>query len=601
MGSFVFAESQIRQMTFEEVRMTANELSFAGIDVRNLLMMRCRWRNKRVREAIRFRPQSIGHLHLTNSSVDRLVLAMFFNTTHIQLQSTHIGELASTSSLRLRNVRRVEIADSTIRQWNSNALHNANRVKLFEVINSHIGNMVERGARNAHIERMSFTRTSMDRIGSLTFEKSRIDTLTWTECHIGAVAQNAFTNMVVQTILFSTNKFVSMATNCFAEMVVTNFLIVSSQIAQIGSSPFANAEVNNLTIHNNEFVCGDLSTIFFRLKSPTLIVTNNIFGCDANDCETNALLLSDSGQRSMPWHFEHNSCIGDQTNVCVREREWTEGNVRCRARHEIVECVCIDDTLMGIMPSTNASVMLIGDCSRLHLNAVATSTVASLHIYRAEVLEVDSLPPLLKTLQIFHSKIENIAENAFAHLSLKRMEMIATHVATVKRHAFRRSTMHSFILRDSTIAHVEHGAFADSTINYFFAESCKFYSVGDMWSRTKNISISESFVADVRPLLQSHTFCFHDSMTACACVSDEFNEKNTCESRTVTCASGGRSWNEDACSESAQESSNGRSSSITATITILIFESKITVLLPLYGLYRKLSAPYLLFLHFSLL
>lgn len=314
-----------------------------------------------------------------------------------------------------------------------------------------------------------------------------------------------------------------------------------------------------------------------RLKASSLTVIENVFGCAVNDCETNALLLS-SGQRRMPWHFEHNSCLHQNSNICMREREFTVGNVHCRARHEIVECVCVDDTSTAVMPTTNATMMLIGDCSHLHLNAVPTSSIVSLHLYRAETLELERLPPLLNTLQIFHSNIEKIAESAFANLNVERVELIATRITTIQRHAFRGSNIRSFILRDSTIADVERAAFGGSNTEHFFAESCKFYRVNNMWSHFNNVSVSESFITDARALLHVKAFCFRDSMTACVCVPEEFTEKNICESKIATCSGGSEMWNKASCLESSEHYSNGANLFIIVNIPMMIFESPVIII-----------------------
>uniref|UniRef100_A0A915C7Q6 Uncharacterized protein n=1 Tax=Parascaris univalens TaxID=6257 RepID=A0A915C7Q6_PARUN len=198
LGSFLFAETQIHQLTIEEVRMSGSELSFVGLNAHSVLITHSRWRNKRFRETLRLPSQSIGHLQITNSTIDRLVLAAFFNATNIHLHGNQIGELASTSNARLRNVRRIEIAKSTIKQWNANMLHNANRVEIFEVFDSHVGTIVERALRNAHIGRLNFKKTEIGRLGTASFERSTFGSLMWTDCQIDAISPNAFSNMATQ-------------------------------------------------------------------------------------------------------------------------------------------------------------------------------------------------------------------------------------------------------------------------------------------------------------------------------------------------------------------------------------------------------------------
>lgn len=249
LGSFIFAETQIHQLTIEEVRMSGSELSLVGINAHSVHIMHSRWRNKRFREALRLPPQSIGHLQITNSTIDRLVLATFFNTTNIQLHGNQIGEFASTSNARLRNVRRIEITKSTIKQWNANMLHNANRIKVFEVFDSHVGTIAERALRNAHIERMNFKKTEIGRVGSAAFERSTFGSLMWTECQIDAMSPNAFSNMATQMMVITNTKLTLIASNCFADMAANSFVIFNAKIAQIGSSPFANAEVGSFLLY----------------------------------------------------------------------------------------------------------------------------------------------------------------------------------------------------------------------------------------------------------------------------------------------------------------------------------------------------------------
>ncbi|VDK45494.1 unnamed protein product [Anisakis simplex] len=537
LGAMVFSDSQIAQLVFEDVRMSTNELCFIGVEVNKLMLMRCRWRNRRTRHLSRFISQSIDHVHLINTTVDRLALSTFFNSTKIQIDQSTIAELSpATSNLRARSIY---FFKSTIKQITSNAFHNINSIELLEVVQSKIGIISERAFRNANIETLLFDKSSIDQIHTTSFEKTRIRTLQWSECEIGGMSANIFLNTIIQQILISKSKVTSIANNCFADLILATFLIVDSKMSQIGSSPFANVQVENLTLHNNEFTFGDFGTIFAQLGVLSLTATNNVFGCDPNDCETNALLLNND-ERYMPWYFENNRCLKSHgKEICKRELEWTDrGGVHCRGRHQIVECVCDGDTTSDKsvqLPQTNASILLIGDCIQLHINSASTSRVTSLHIYRIETLQLLRLPPRLKTLQIFHSRVHFINENAFAYLNMDRVEVIATHINTIERYAFRDSSVKTFILRDSALLNAERHAFGSSSIENFYAEICKFYRVDNLWSYLNNVSIRQSFVDNPIELMRLRTFCFEDSDSACECVPDEFIERNRCETRIESC------------------------------------------------------------------
>lgn len=225
LDNHVFKDSNIEEIMFEKCNVKATDYSLNGIHTKKLELIDTKWHTDKINKRTIIK-QNIHHFITKNSTFNRIVPGLLYNTNTIGIDECQIHHLASINGYESKNINELQIRNSKIYQWHSHAI-NSNINKIL-IENSIIDKFHHRSIYNSNIESIVIDKSNIQYTSPKLFEKSIIKKLLLTETVIGMLTSNTFAFSKINTLLINEIKFIKIENRAFG-------LISSSQLQISGS------------------------------------------------------------------------------------------------------------------------------------------------------------------------------------------------------------------------------------------------------------------------------------------------------------------------------------------------------------------------------
>ncbi|KAK0417041.1 hypothetical protein QR680_012801 [Steinernema hermaphroditum] len=478
LGADIFDASQIAEVIFEDARVAASDdahlVAFRGARIAHLQLLSSRfdasYRNSPVRST--YRKCFIEKLTVIGSHFDRISpealceIATFENATIASLGPLHAPEAPLPYSATV-----VNFVHSHIGRIATGAFRSA-RVEQLRFEKSDIGVLARRAFENAAILRIVFADSSVADAGASEpppFEGCRFGEVSFQRSFIRASTNLFARTIVTHKIDFKTTHFGALSDPLFIDCRLGNLTVYDSDFSSLKGPLAENTTMDSFDIAKSRFA-QELPDDFFSAELATetrsFQMRDSEVYCNPTACEKNALLLRPM-IHDLSWKFRRNRCSNAAESPCVELRVRDKKGLACRQRHAIEECVCMGPVALGLpglrLPPSNASILVLGDCRQITVTSEKGSRNAHVYLYRIEQLEVHSVAPNLRRLEVLHSNV--VLEGGWQNRSLASVVLVDSNVRRIGARAFSGAHIERLVFNASQVGAVHSRAFENASVH----------------------------------------------------------------------------------------------------------------------------------------
>ncbi|KAI6201789.1 hypothetical protein M3Y96_00879800 [Aphelenchoides besseyi] len=529
MNDFAFVGSNIEELIFENAHVHASDLSLLGIQADRIHILNSKWNSRKVIAIRRIPSQFVAELLVQNSTLNRFVPALCYNYTTVRFEQCKIVHLQPAPTMIPQNITELSFSHCLVTHWHPHTLTSARNIGTIKWSYSSIENIHHHSIYASDLLRVQFKNVRITSLSSRAFERNEIQQVSLVESSFKLIGKLVFGSSNIQNFTIERVEVQILEAEALAAFNSSLFTITESRFGQFPTHLFHDSFIDDMSIRFCEFDSYPPRNAFHGLHANKLNVKSCRFNCSASACEENSLLLQ-SSIHSIAWTFEDNQCLVESniradrelSNICVQEMEITDTpGMACRRRLEIEECVCTDGTRDIVYSlSTNASILILGDCHRLKLMQSGSniSSIQILYLYRISSLEILSIDPSIMQLHILHSHVRFSQPYSFSNMNLHELHLVGTFVDSIAPLTFASSNIDFLYVNTSTLRSVAANSFFGSQIQTIEFWQANAISVGNMLENAREVRMESSFLHDVRGLENVTHLCLRNNSINCRCL-----------------------------------------------------------------------------------
>ncbi|KAI6215441.1 hypothetical protein M3Y94_00385500 [Aphelenchoides besseyi] len=547
MNDFAFVGSNIEELVFENAHVHASDLSLLGIQADRIHILNSKWNARKVVAIRRIPSQFVAELLVQNSTLNRFVPALCYNYTAVRFEQCKIVHLQPAPTMIPQNITEISFSQCLVTHWHPHTLTSARNIGTIKWSYSSIENIHHHSIYASDLLRVQFKNVRITSLSSRAFERNEIQQVSLVESSFKLIGKLVFGSSNIQNLTIERVEVQILEEEALAAFNSSLFTITESRFGQFPTHLFHDSFVDDMSIRFCEFDSYPPRNAFHGLHANKLNVKSCRFNCSASACEENSLLLQ-SSIHSIAWTFEDNQCLVESnirpdrelSKICVQEMEITDTpGMACRRRLEIEECVCTDGTRDIVYSlSTNASILILGDCHRLKLmqSSSNVSSIQILYLYRISSLEILSIDPSIMQLHILHSHVRFSQPYSLSNMNIHELHLVGTFVDSIAPLTFASSNIDFLYVNTSTLRSVAANSFSGSQIQTIEFWQANAISVGNMLENAREVRMESSFLHDVRGLENVTHLCLRNNSINCRClIGSEIVVSSVCDETFAQC------------------------------------------------------------------
>lgn len=228
MADFVFVGSTISELLIEKANIHSTDLTFVGLHASEVQMKNIKMNVKKTNALKRIPSQSIERFIVEGSVINRVVLALYYNTSLLSFDRVKISHFQGNPNLVVQNITTMVIKQSMITHWHSHTISSARSLNNLVIDSSTVTTIHDHAIYASSIDSAMFINTNIDTIKS-----------------------KAFTRNDMREFIFDGSVIESMENNLFFESLIDNFTINGCKISELKEEAFAHFNSSLLSIYDS--------------------------------------------------------------------------------------------------------------------------------------------------------------------------------------------------------------------------------------------------------------------------------------------------------------------------------------------------------------
>uniref|UniRef100_A0AC35TMG3 Protein kinase domain-containing protein n=1 Tax=Rhabditophanes sp. KR3021 TaxID=114890 RepID=A0AC35TMG3_9BILA len=540
MGEHLFIGTQINEVIFEKVNAVGSELFLIGLRAKKILLKEMKMQLK-AGKLKRNPTQDIGELKIINCSINRLVVALFYNYTQVLVKNSHVNSVRGINGVGIifpYNISSITFEGTRISHIHAHAFKGSRSVERLNFISSRIEHFHSRAFEDNYISFVAINSTIISVMGPHAFNTNKFETVILFNTTIAEAGKEIFyktsmnsltlqnctlplyntTNLFgaiseVDTLAIQYSTFTNIQDSFFSKSNIKYLQLTYNTFTTILSKQFfRNLDAETVVFQFNELFCDPGEFLVLIVLVPMITCFHNAFGVmEVADCGANALLTS-TFPHNLAWRFENNNCNyyedGKQRepttgDICSFPNEFspTPGLI-CQNRWLVDDCTCLFGTnetyanhVVKVFPS-QAQFLLIGDCRNLVLVDDPEFQSNFVHFYRIDQgIKIESVPASIKRLHFIHSDVSLEHQNAFKNRHLQTLIFENSLVTAIDDKVFYDMYIEKLTITESSIRQIERSAFKNSIIREVDISNSHLKGIGNLFESAQNIIVRHSTIS----------------------------------------------------------------------------------------------------------